>query len=96
MMGVDYELFWTMNPKELTPFIKAFELKRQYDDILSWQQGIYIKLAIASSLSKDIKYPKTPMCKESAPVTPEQRQQTIKQRFMNHIAQINAKFEREN
>lgn len=60
MIGVDYELFWTLNPKSLQPFIKAFDLKLEYDDLLAWKQGVYMKQAITSSFSKDGKYPAEP------------------------------------
>ncbi len=97
MIGVDYDLFWTLNPKSLEPFIKAFSMKTDYEDIMAWRQGMYIQRAIASALSKDSPYPKEPMftskdLKEEDEVA---RQRLIKERFMNHMTAINRKFEKE-
>ena len=61
MIGVDYKLFWKLNPKTLSPFIKAFELKQKHDDHLAWQQGAYIRMAILSSMDTKNKYPEKPM-----------------------------------
>lgn len=61
MIGVEYDLFWTLNPKSLNPFVKAFELEQKQKDSENWQLGMYIKLAVGSSLNAKIKYPKEPL-----------------------------------
>lgn len=61
MIGVSYELFWGLNPKTMAPFIKAFELKKETDDFNAWQQGLYIRMAIASCLDAKAKYPELPV-----------------------------------
>lgn len=61
MMGVEYDLFWTLNPKSLTPFIRAFELKNEYEDRLMWQNGLYVRMAIATLFDKKAKYPEQPL-----------------------------------
>lgn len=94
MIGVDYELFWTLNPKSLSAFIKAFSLKQKYDDAMAWQAGMYIKLAIASSLGKDNKYPKKPFLENESEQKP-MSQEEIKRRFMIHAQLINSKFRKE-
>lgn len=94
MIGVDYDLFWTLNPKSLSPFIKAFELKQDYDDEFSWRLGTYIRMAIASSLSKDSKYPEKPFSyqpKGATTMTPEQ----IKEKMMATVVIINTQLEKE-
>lgn len=94
MIGVDYDLFWTLNPKSLSPFIKAFEMKQDYDDEQSWRLGAYIRLAIASSLSKDNKYPEKPFsygAKGATTMTPEQ----IKEKMMATAEIINNRLEKE-
>lgn len=60
MIGVDYELFWTLNPHSLSPFIKAFELKNNHNDLENWRLGIYIREAVKSALDNKVKYPKEP------------------------------------
>ena len=91
MMGVDYDLFWTLNPKTLSPFIKAFSLKQRYDDFLAWQHGKYVTMAIGSSLSKEIKYPTKPFLTQ-AEVDPTQ---DMKQRILARVEVLNSRFNKE-
>lgn len=63
--GCGYELFWHMNPKKLESF---FEAKRQkvkeqvtMQDSFAWLQGIYVRDAFLSCISKNTTYPKSPM-----------------------------------
>ncbi|HZK01174.1 MAG TPA: hypothetical protein VFC79_14240 [Tissierellaceae bacterium] len=59
-IGVPYDLFWVMTPKDLEPFKKAFSLSREINDISNWQLGNYIRIAIASSFNDKTKYPSEP------------------------------------
>lgn len=90
MIGVDYDLFWTLNPKSLSPFIKAFELKQDYDDELAWRLGAYVKVAITSSLG-DSNYPEQPFSKKRTKkyMTPDE----IKEKMMVNAEIINARLE---
>lgn len=88
MIGVSYDVFWTLNPKSLSHFIKAFEYKQAYDDTLAWQQGNYIRLAIASVMAKNAKYPEHPASHKPKQIT----QHDIKAKFLNHVAMINSNF----
>ena len=47
-------------PKELEPFLKAHNLRKNEKDIENWQLGRYIASSIACVLS-DTKYPEEPM-----------------------------------
>jgi len=87
MIGVDYEQFWILNPRKLEPFIKAFSLKQEYDDRMAWLQGDYIRMAIASSMSKKVKYPKRPRTMDK--MSPEEKQRQIKERFLDTMSKIN-------
>lgn len=93
MIGVDYELFWTLNPKSLSPFIKAFSLRMKYDDKVAWQHGIYVKLAIASSFNKNSKYPTSPSM-SSIPVveTEKDKQNKIKEKMFQQMSLLNLRF----
>jgi hypothetical protein len=97
MIGVDYDLFWTLNPKSLSPFVKAFSLKQKYDDAIAWSQGIYIRMAIGSCLSKNTKYPEKPMMADKVKIEPPKpmTMEEIKRRFMAHANDINVKFGKE-
>lgn len=90
MIGVDYELFWSLTPKTLQPFIKAFDLKRKYDDTLNWQLGGYIRDAIGSSLNSKGKYPNKPYSMMNK--NGEADMHEIKSKFLNQMELINSKF----
>lgn len=94
MMGVEYDLFWTLNPKSLSPFVKAFNLQQKYDDWLAWQNGLYVKMAIGSSLSKDNKYPELPLLEErKKPTVPKVN--LMKEVMMERMMIINSRFSEE-
>ena len=88
MIGVDYDLFWKLNPKSLAPFVKAIKLRQEYDDSVAWQTGLYVKMAIASSFNKQSKYPERPMTAKAKVV--EMPQEVIKDRFLRAMEAINA------
>lgn len=95
MIGVDYEFFWTLNPKSLMPFIKAFDLKQKYDDKVAWLNGLYVRMAILNSFTKNSKYPNNPlMSKEVNIITPEDKQNEIKRKFLQQVELINTRFEK--
>lgn len=87
MIGVEYELFWTLNPVTIKPFVKAFSLKQTHIDTLMWKQGAYIRLAIGSCLSKDCKYPAQPLCNK--------KERSIKEIFLERMEIINSRFRKE-
>lgn len=95
MMGVNYDLFWKLNPKSLKPFVKAFELSLEHEDTVAWQLGSYIRMAIASCLDKNAKYPKHPIMDKSEPKLKPMSAEEIKARVMAHAQIINAKFRKE-
>lgn len=96
MMGVDYELFWTLNPNSLTPFVKAFELKQKYEDVISWREGLYIRMAIVSCLDKNAKYPKKPMLDNvDFSKRKESPQEELKRKFLERMEILNTRFGKE-
>jgi hypothetical protein len=96
MIGVDYDLFWTLNPKSLKPFVKAFDLKTQYDDRVAWQSGLYIRMAVASVISKQAKYPSSPLLvTHKVNRTPEDIQRDIKEKMLRQMKIINSRFGKE-
>ena len=99
MMGVGYDLFWTLNPKSLTPFVKAFsiefEMRQKYDDWLAWQSGIYVRMAIVSSLGKEVKYPELPMSHEVVKRKSTENVNPIKEHMLERMAKLNRRFRKE-
>lgn len=65
-IGVPYDIFWVLNPKELEPFKKAFSFSQELIDVQNWQLGNYIRMAISSSLSDKNKYPSKPFLYEKS------------------------------
>lgn len=98
LIGVDYHLFWTLTPKSMEPFIRAFkrkeERRQEQFDIIAWQIGGYVRQAIASSFDKNTKYPKEPYSQiESKVVVDEDiSQDIIKRNFMSHMKMLNSRF----
>lgn len=95
MIGVDYDFFWTLNPKSLTPFIKAFDLKKKYDDEVAWTHGIYVQRAVASVLSKEVKYPNKPLMSCTS-IKHELSAEEIKEKMLIKMKIINSRFGKEN
>lgn len=59
-LGVTEDVFWTLNPTKIKPYIEA-KRKREIDrDYSNWMLGAYIKSSIASALDKHNKYPDKP------------------------------------
>ena len=91
MIGVDYELFWKLNPRTIRPFFKAFDLRQEYDNSMAWRHGLYVQLAIKSSLSKDVKYPNRPLGVNKSDNTIE----NIKAKMFNTMKIVNSRFGKE-
>lgn len=90
MIGVDYDLFWNLNPKSLKPFIKAFDLKQRYDDMVGWTNGLYIQMAVASLLDKKVQYPKKPFTSISkVTVSPAEE---IRNKMLLRMKILNSRF----
>lgn len=60
-MGVSESQFWNMNPRRLTPYVKADGIRIEKENRIAWMCGIYVRDAIASCLSRDAEYPAKPI-----------------------------------
>lgn len=95
-IGVDYDLFWTLNPKSLQPFDKAFFIRQQQNDTMAWLIGRYVQDAIGSAMNPKHKYPSEPYMSKSDVESAKRKQddrmsqEEIKRRVMAHVALINA------
>lgn len=92
MIGVSYDLFWNLNPKSLAPFIKAFELKKQYDDSVAWLHGTYIQMAIGSTMSNKVKYPPKPRSSNAIQKPTEMSSEEIKEKMFQQMNILNSRF----
>lgn len=90
MMGIEYETFWTLNPNTIKPFVKAFELSKEYDDTMLWMQGQYIQLAVASVMDgKNNKYPTKPLTMGDEELDDEAKIQNFKTKMLNVMVRVN-------
>lgn len=49
-MGVDYNLFWHLNPMKLRAFEEADRIKTEKQDYLNWLLGRYVMSALDASV----------------------------------------------
>ena len=59
-IGVSENLFWTLNPTKMKPYIESKRKKDIERDYFNWLLGAYIKSSILSALDKRNKYPEKP------------------------------------
>ena len=100
-IGVPYDLFWVLNPRELEPFKKAFSLSQEISDINNWQLGNYIRVAVASVLDPKAKFPDKPFVygqKSKSELSEDEKlrvgrenNQLVAQLLMNRIAKREGK-----
>lgn len=93
-IGVDYTLFWHLNPTKLKPFFEAERIrnkgKMQDIEIAGYVNGLYVCKAVSACFSKSAKYPSKPIGifdldnKEDRPPTEEE----IKQGRENLLAKL--------
>ena len=97
-IGVDYTVFWGLNPKKLEIFAKAYrkrienemKLKREEINFSAWLTGAYIGEMASSLLSKRHKYPKAPHSLEEP--TEEEHMSQIKSKFLSWSNKVNAQI----
>jgi hypothetical protein len=95
-IGVDYSIFWKLNPKKLEAFAKAYrkrienemKLKREEINFSAWLSGMYFGEMASSLLSKKHRYPKAPHPLE--PPTEQQRFERAKNKMLSWANKVNA------
>lgn len=69
-MGIDEATFWTLNPRRMKAYSKAYELKEQEKDRQNWSLGQYIMSAFSVVLDHSFnkgatsKYPEKPFLQD--------------------------------
>ena len=93
-MGVEYSLFWSLNPKKMEPFIEAFQqratMKREQMNFTSWLTGMYVTHAVAACFGKNHQYPREPISLE--PQDEQEKSQMDAQRFEAFAISFNQEF----
>lgn len=49
-MDMSQELFWTLNPTTLKPYVEAYKLKKEREDAEMWRMGIYVLSAVRTGV----------------------------------------------
>lgn len=91
MIGVDYDLFWTLNPNTIKPFIKAFELQLEHEDRLLWMQGKYIQIAVASVMDEKAKYPDIPFTSEDVEMGDDEKIILFRNKIIDRMNMVNVR-----
>ena len=51
-LDMSEDLFWTLNPKRLRPYIEADKMKQENRDAEMWRMGMYVQNAVAVAVDK--------------------------------------------
>lgn len=49
-LGISEELFWTLNPKRLHPYLEAEKLMQEKRDTEMWRMGMYVYDAVRTAV----------------------------------------------
>ena len=92
---MQYRDFWSLNPRRLEAFVKAYrqrmELQAKLDNQNAWLHGQYVAYAVAACLSKKAKYPKQPFA-FAGEDSQRERMERIKANMMSFAIRHNAAF----
>lgn len=99
-LGVDYKLFWSLNPRKLKPFVLAYELelkdKMEEMNFSSWMIGIYMSYSMASVLGENSNYPESPLSLFEQKDDEMDRSVRESELFGAYAAMFNKTFNKEN
>lgn len=82
-MGIDEATFWTLNPRRMKAYTKAYELKEQEKDRHLWTLGQYVMSAFSVVLDHSFnknahsKYPEKPFLTDAYLSEEELKQKQI-------------------
>ena len=51
-LGISEELFWTLSPSRLYPYLEADKRKQEKRDLEMWRMGFYVQNAVAVAIDK--------------------------------------------
>ena len=51
-LDMSEDLFWTLNPKRLHPYIEADKIRQENRDAEMWRMGMYVQNAVAVAIDK--------------------------------------------
>ena len=94
VMGMSYELYWDGRPELASLYRQADKIMQQRKNNDAWLQGIYFRMAVASTLDKKAKYPKEPFGINERPPSQglSRKQEKAKAAMLLFAERFNAKM----
>lgn len=89
--GMPYDLFWFGDPQDYFVYADAYNEKQKEKDVLNWQLGQYITLAIGVWIGKNSKFPDKPMFFAHEEEKPKDVYDML-ERFKGMVAEVNKNF----
>ena len=101
-MGIDEPTFWTLNPRRMKAYERAFELKQQQRDREQWAMGQYFMSALSTVLDHAFnkhatsKYVKEPFLTDAFLTEEEIKQKQIAevQKTFSFLEGLQGKFDK--
>lgn len=81
----DPDLLWAYRNSYLEQEKQRYEIKQEMINFQCWLQGYYNQIAIASCLSKNIKYLSEPIQFNSKPKSKQEEKQEIAQKIKDNL-----------
>lgn len=95
-LGISEELFWTLNPKRLHPYLEAEKLIQEKRDAEMWRMGMYVYNAVQAAVDNVIngrksqaKYMDKPLleqykeAKQEVELTEDEKMRQVEALFMS-------------
>ncbi len=96
--GVDYELFWRLNPKRLKPFIKVYEQKQKQImeriNFTAWLHGVYMTHAYAAVSTPNNRYLSEPIALYETEEDKEKKAKNEADLFGAYAIKFNQEYEK--
>ena len=100
-MGMSYTEYWDGEPQAVIPYRNAYKIKQEESNTMSWLQGMYNYVALATALGNAFSntkqdYPNKPFELNKKEETPEEIRERYFQRFKQMEEMWNKANERSN
>lgn len=95
-LGISEELFWTLNPKKLHPYLEAEKLMQEKRDAEMWRMGMYVYDAVRTAVGNVVngrksqaKYMDKPLleqykeAKQEVELTEDEKMRQVEALFMS-------------
>ena len=76
-MGISEDLFWTLNPHRLKPYLEAEKLRQQQRDSEMWRMGIYVFDGVRAAVENVLNGRKSKLKYMEKPLFEKAEQQSV-------------------